>query len=637
MIESILIANRGEIACRVIKTAKKMNIRTIAVYSVADAESLHVKLADEAHLIGAAPVNESYLVADKIIEIAILSGAEAIHPGYGFLSENAEFAELCVNNGIKFIGPSAHAINAMGLKDAAKILMKKANVPIVPGYIGDNQSPEYLADQAEKIGYPIMIKAVAGGGGKGMRRVDEANGFIAALSAAQREAKAAFGNDIVLIEKFILNPRHVEIQVFGDQHGQAVYLFERDCSLQRRHQKVVEEAPAPGMSEKVRHAMGEAAVRAAKAVNYEGAGTVEFIVDGSNGLQENGFWFMEMNTRLQVEHPVTEAITGQDLVEWQIKVASGEKLPKNQDALKINGHSVEVRIYAEDAENEFLPSIGDIYAFNIPLDDDIRVDTGIEKGAIISPYYDPMVAKVIAHGATREEALSKLTKALRGTVIAGVKTNVAFLRDLLEDEGFKAAEFDTGFIDTFLEVQNNDRDLSHIASMGAVILASNGAAQLKGMESPWSRNDGFDMAYCGDGRLSTMDVLINGANHLGEYVVKAGEIIPAIKSPINLHIVEEAGHIYITDQGKTYQISKRIYDDSGKNEAVGLVVSPMPGKLLSLNVKEGDQVSEGDLLAIIEAMKMEHSLYAEISGNVDVVSVTIGDQVSEGQNIVNII
>ncbi|NRA87055.1 MAG: acetyl/propionyl/methylcrotonyl-CoA carboxylase subunit alpha [Rhizobiales bacterium] len=635
MISSILIANRGEIACRVIKTAKKMNIRTIAVYSEADVNSLHVKLADEAYLIGPAPVSESYLKMDVILDVAKKSGADAIHPGYGFLSENAEFSDKCEKQNIKFIGPSAFAINSMGLKDAAKKLMEKANVPIVPGYIGDNQDVDHLAEQAQKIGYPVMIKAVAGGGGKGMRRVNSADEFLASLDAAKREAKSAFGNDIVLIEKFILNPRHVEIQVFGDQHGEAVYLFERDCSLQRRHQKVVEEAPAPGMTISVRKAMGEAAVRAAKAVDYEGAGTVEFIVDGSDGLKEDGFWFMEMNTRLQVEHPVTEAITGQDLVEWQIKVASGEKMPKTQDELSINGHSFEVRIYAEDAENEFLPSIGDIYEFYLSEENGVRVDTGIEKGGEISPFYDPMIAKVISHAQTRKEALSKLANALRKSVIAGVKVNIAFLSDILEDQDFLDEKFDTGFIDKFLEKQVNDADLSHIASLAAAIL-SRQVTPNNAANDPWSRNDGFDMIYGNSGRASTMDVMINGQSHLGKYIIKSGEVLPAITAKNKLIVINEEGHLYISDQGKTYQISPRIYDDSGKVDAVGQVVSPMPGKVFALKVAEGDDVVEGDLLAIVEAMKMEHSLFAEISGKITQVDVITGDQVTEGQNILTI-
>uniref|UniRef100_A0A2A4ZAV7 3-methylcrotonyl-CoA carboxylase n=1 Tax=OCS116 cluster bacterium TaxID=2030921 RepID=A0A2A4ZAV7_9PROT len=634
MINSILIANRGEIACRVIKTAKQMGVRTIAIYSEVDANALHVKMADEAYLIGAAPVNESYLKADDIIALALKVGAQAIHPGYGFLSENAEFSQKCADAGVKFIGPSAHAINSMGLKDAAKLLMQDANVPIVPGYIGDNQAEAHLAEQADKIGYPVMIKAVAGGGGKGMRRVDEKGNFLDALNAAKREAKTAFGNDIVLIEKFILCPRHIEIQVFGDQHGEAVYLFERDCSLQRRHQKVVEEAPAPGMTLEVRKAMGEAAVRAAKAVNYEGAGTVEFIVDGSGGLKTDGFWFMEMNTRLQVEHPVTEAITGQDLVEWQIRVASGEPLPKSQAELSIDGHAVEVRVYAEDAEHDFLPSIGEIFAFSVPKSSDIRIDTGIEAGDEISPYYDPMIAKIICHAPTRKQALANLAKALRATVIAGVKINISFLRDLLEDAEFIAEDFDTGFIERFFEKPKDEENIAPISAMAAVMLIEKSLSA--STDQAWDRADAFDMALGINGRTSIMDVMINNISHQGEYIMDAKGVHPAVVSETALTVINGKAHDYIVDQGKSYQIDARIYDDSGQSEAGGQVTSPMPGCLFRLNVALGDEVGEGDVLAIVEAMKMEHNLVAEISGTITNLSVSVGEQVVEGQLILSI-
>ncbi|NQZ33606.1 MAG: acetyl/propionyl/methylcrotonyl-CoA carboxylase subunit alpha [Oceanospirillaceae bacterium] len=637
MINSILIANRGEIACRVIKTAKKMHIRTIAVYSAIDSESLHVKMADEAYLIGEAPVSESYLVADKIIEVALKAGAQAIHPGYGFLSENAGFASLCEKNNIKFIGPSVYAINSMGLKDAAKKLMEQANVPVVPGYIGDNQDVNHLAQQALEIGYPVMIKAVAGGGGKGMRRVDSEVGFLAALQAAKREASSAFGNDIVLIEKFIVNPRHIEIQVFGDQQGNCVYLFERDCSLQRRHQKVVEEAPAPQMPENVRKAMGEAAVRAACAVNYEGAGTVEFIVDGANGLREGGFWFMEMNTRLQVEHPITEAITGQDLVEWQIRVASGEPLPKTQQQLSIQGHAVEVRLYAEDAEHDFLPSIGTIDALFLDDDNGIRIDTGVEQGSVISPYYDPMIAKVIAFAPTRAQALAKLAQALRHSMIAGVKVNIAFLRDLLEDPDFKAGKFDTGFIEAFLKRATAENDLTHIAAQAACsLVAKELDVSLSDTDLPWSRHDNFDMALGDQGRVSSMIVLINGQQHKGRYLIKSGQVYPASKPGNALLVTQTESYLYITDQGKTYRIEEVVYDDGGKAAPVGQVLAPMPGNLFALMVSNGDEVVAGDTLAIVEAMKMEHSLIAEITGIVSNVEVSLGDQVSEGQLILTI-
>ncbi|MCJ8322891.1 MAG: acetyl/propionyl/methylcrotonyl-CoA carboxylase subunit alpha [Rhizobiales bacterium] len=639
MINSILIANRGEIACRVIRTAKQMGVRTIAIYSAVDANALHVKMADEAHLIGAAPVNESYLKADEIIALALKVGAQAIHPGYGFLSENAEFSQKCADAGVKFIGPSAHAIKSMGLKDAAKLLMQQADVPIVPGYIGDNQQPEYLAEQAIKIGYPVMIKAVAGGGGKGMRRVDEKSQFLDALGAAKREAMAAFGNDIVLIEKFILNPRHIEIQIFGDQFGNFVYLFERDCSLQRRHQKVVEEAPAPGMTPDMRQAMGEAAIRAAKAVDYEGAGTVEFIVDGSAGLKPDGFWFMEMNTRLQVEHPVTEAITGQDLVEWQIRVASGETLPKNQAELSINGHAVEVRVYAEDAEHDFLPSIGEIIAFDVPQTDGIRLDTGVKAGDEISRHYDPMMAKIICHAPNRKAALSKLSKTLRATVIAGVKVNIGFLRDLLEDTEFIAETFDTGFIERFFDKPRDEPDLTAVSAMAAVMLTEK-IINAKNINSKthqaWDRADAFDMAQGNNGRKSIMDVMINNQPHQGEYIIDAAGVRPGVTSETALNIIHGNAHDYIVDQGKGYQIDARIYDDGGQSEAGGQVTSPMPGCLFKLNVALGDEVVAGDVLAIVEAMKMEHNLVAEISGTVTNLAVSLGEQVSEGQLILRI-
>jgi len=637
MITSILIANRGEIACRVIKTAKRMNIRTIAVYSSADAQSLHVKMADEAYLIGAAKVSESYLVAEKIIQVALDAKADAIHPGYGFLSENAQFAQLCATHNIKFIGPSVTAINSMGLKDAAKDLMQKANVPIVPGYMGDNQAVEFLLEQAQQIGFPVMIKAVAGGGGKGMRRVDAQIDFVAALDAAKREASSAFGNDIVLIEKFILNPRHIEIQVFGDQLGNYVYLFERDCSLQRRHQKVVEEAPAPLMSEPIRQAMGEAAVRAAKAVDYEGAGTVEFIVDSANGLDVEGFWFMEMNTRLQVEHPITEAITGEDLVQWQILVASGEQLPKSQAQLSITGHAVEVRLYAEDTDNGFLPSIGKIAALKLDDSEGIRIDTGVEQGSVISPYYDPMIAKIIAHAPTREQALSRLANALRQCVVAGVKVNIRFLRDLLEDEDFKAEQFDTGFIEAFLSKQRSEPDLTAIADQSAATLANVSLKHRTAKSlSPWAREDSFDMALGSTQRNYSMDVSINALRHRGSYIIRDVSAEPATRAENPLVVTQCEHDLYISDQGETYAIEKVVYDDGGKTAAVGQVLSPMPGNVFSLFVNNGDEVAVGDQLAIVEAMKMEHVLMAEISGTVVGIEVTVGDQVREGQLILTI-
>ena len=451
MFDSVLIANRGEIACRIIRTARQMGIRTIAVYSEADAGAPHVRMADDAHLIGPAPARDSYLVIDRMIEVAAASGAQAIHPGYGFLSENADFADACATAGVTFIGPPAEAIRQMGHKSAAKTLMEQAGVPVVPGYHGEDQSDDTLAAAAEDIGYPVLIKAAAGGGGKGMRRVDDPARFAKDLKAARREALSAFGNDHVLIEKFVGRPRHIEIQVFADGQGNVVHLFERDCSLQRRNQKVVEEAPAPGMTAGLRQAMGEAAISAAKAIGYQGAGTVEFIVDGSRGLENAGFYFMEMNTRLQVEHPVTEMITGQDLVAWQLRVAAGETLPLSQDDIVLNGHAVEARLYAENPAKTFFPQPGTLTRLAFPPETgELRVDSGIEEGQEVTVYYDPMIAKVIAWGEDRQTALDRLEAALRATRLEGVTTNLAFLAAVAAHPVFRRGEVDTGFIETYL-------------------------------------------------------------------------------------------------------------------------------------------------------------------------------------------
>jgi len=470
MFKKILIANRGEIACRIMETASQMGIKTVAVYSDADAEALHVLEADEAINIGPSAALESYLNSDNIIEAAKRSGAEAIHPGYGFLSENPDFVEAVIAAGLVFIGPSADAIRAMGLKDAAKVLMERSGVPVVPGYHRDIQDAQFLAVEAKKIGYPVLIKARAGGGGKGMRLVQNPSEFVAGLEGAVSEGKASFGDGHVLIEKFISSPRHIEIQVFGDNHGNVVHMFERDCSLQRRHQKVIEEAPAPGMSEEMRSAMGKAAVKAAKSVDYSGAGTVEFIVDGSEGLRPDRFWFMEMNTRLQVEHPVTEMITGLDLVELQLKVANDEALPFSQEDLSINGWAFEARIYAEDAAKGFLPSIGRLSHFEMP-DDLARIDSGVSEGGVISPHYDPMIGKVITHGEDRHQALANMRAALDHTYIAGVTTNVGFLAALCHDEGFSEGRVDTGLIDRRLDslISHGEAKPIDIAA-GAVML-----------------------------------------------------------------------------------------------------------------------------------------------------------------------
>ncbi|MGC1470845.1 MAG: biotin carboxylase N-terminal domain-containing protein, partial [Sphingorhabdus sp.] len=484
MIQSLLIANRGEIACRIIRTARAMGIRTIAVYSDADADALHVRMADDAVHIGPSAARESYLVGDKIIDIARVTGAEAIHPGYGFLSENAEFAARVISAGLVWVGPNPASITAMGLKDAAKQLMEAAGVPVTPGYMGSNQDAGFLSIQADGIGYPVLIKAVAGGGGKGMRLVERPEDFADALASCRREAAASFGNDHVLIEKYIQRPRHIEVQVFGDSHGQIVHLFERDCSLQRRHQKVIEEAPAPGMDVETREALCAAAVRAAKAVDYVGAGTIEFIADASDGLRADRIWFMEMNTRLQVEHPVTEAITGVDLVEWQLRIASGERLAMTQEQLGINGWAMEARLYAEDPEKGFLPSIGKLEHLALP--ESLRVDTGVEQGGEVSPYYDPMIAKLIAHGATRDEAISRLEAGIDDTEVWPVKTNAGFLGNLLRHPEFLSGDVDTGLIgrDGDELVQPIEAEVDELSEVAALLAASPG-------EGPWSGALGF--------------------------------------------------------------------------------------------------------------------------------------------------
>ncbi|RUX93271.1 acetyl/propionyl/methylcrotonyl-CoA carboxylase subunit alpha [Mesorhizobium sp. M7D.F.Ca.US.004.01.2.1] len=494
MFAKILIANRGEIACRVIRTARKMGVRTVAVYSDADAKSLHVEMADEAVHIGASPVGESYLRGDKIIAAALATGAQAIHPGYGFLSENPDFVDQVVAAGLIFIGPSAASIRAMGLKDAAKRLMEKAGVPVVPGYHGEAQEIVLLASKAREIGYPVLIKARAGGGGKGMRRVEHPDEFSEALSSARREAKAAFGDDRVLVEKYVDKPRHIEVQVFGDNFGNAVHLYERDCSAQRRHQKVIEEAPAPGMTEALRKAMTEAAVKAAKAINYSGAGTIEFIVDASQGLKADRFWFMEMNTRLQVEHPVTEMVTGTDLVEWQLRIASGEKLPKMQSEIALAGHAFEARIYAEDAAKGFLPATGTLHHLKFPdatpEGATMRIETGVRAGDAISPYYDPMIAKLVVHAKDRQAALDALGAALSRTEIAGSTVNTAFLAALAADPDFAAGDVDTSLI------ARHQTALTEIApptgeTIAAAAVAASGAGAAPPSNDPWSSIAGY--------------------------------------------------------------------------------------------------------------------------------------------------
>jgi 3-methylcrotonyl-CoA carboxylase alpha subunit len=637
---SVLIANRGEIACRIARTASRLKLRTIAVYSEADRGAPHVRLADEAHLIGPAPASESYLVTDRIIEVARRSGAQCIHPGYGFLSENPEFAEACAAAGIAFVGPPPEAIRAMGLKDRAKALMQDAGVPIVSGYHGERQEPSFLKQKAYEIGYPVLIKAVAGGGGKGMRRVDKHAEFDAALESAQREAKSAFGDSRVLIEKYVATPRHVEIQVFADSHGDAIHLNERDCSLQRRHQKVIEEAPAPGMTAELRAAMGAAAVRAARAVGYVGAGTVEFIADGANGLRSGAYWFMEMNTRLQVEHPVTEAVTGLDLVEWQFRVAAGERLPLKQEHVSLTGHAVEARLYAEDPARDFLPSTGTLVALELP--NSVRVDTGVEQGSAISPYYDPMIAKLIAHAPTREAALERLGAALDQTIVAGPRTNLGLLAALCRAEEFRAGRFDTGFIDRNIAVLASAEMDRAAAALGAAHLLAQELARIardRGSDapaSPWDATDGFQL---GGIRRSALPILVDGVPV--EAMVTFGPEGPAVAvdgfaPALDATAIEAADAVYVLRRGRQTTVRPA---DAGAHEldhveGDGLIKAPMHGRVLALLVAEGDKVTKGQRVAIIEAMKMEHALTAPCAGQIAEIAVASGSQVPEGAKLI---
>ncbi|NCU12325.1 MAG: acetyl/propionyl/methylcrotonyl-CoA carboxylase subunit alpha [Sphingomonadaceae bacterium] len=605
MFSSLLIANRGEIACRIIRTARHMGLRTVAVYSDADARALHVRQADQAVHIGPSPARESYLVGEKIIAAAKATGAEAIHPGYGFLSENADFARAVIDAGLIWVGPSPESIEAMGLKDAAKQLMQQAGVPVTPGYMGENQDPAYLAERAAEVGYPVLIKAVAGGGGKGMRRVDSAADFADALASCQREAAASFGNDHVLIEKYILSPRHIEVQVFGDAHGNVVHLFERDCSLQRRHQKVIEEAPAPGMDEATRAELCAAAVRAARAVDYRGAGTIEFIADASEGLRADRIWFMEMNTRLQVEHPVTEEITGVDLVEWQLRVAAGEELPLKQEDLSINGWAMEARLYAEDPAKGFLPAIGplDHLRFGAAL----RVDTGVEEGGEVSPFYDPMIAKLIAHGGSREEAIETLLEGVDQTEVWPVRTNAGFLGLLLEHPGFQSGIVDTGLIgrDLALLVQAPEPDNEELTEAAALLAASPGSG-------PWSAALGFRANAAPRAEVRMVDD--QGTLH----VVALDEV--AADHPAEDVLVFDAGF------ARRYTL-ERVAGGSHHSAHDGDILSPMPGKIIAVEVAEGQAVTKGQKLLTLEAMKMEHTLTAPFDGVVAQLNAAPGAQV----------
>ena len=665
MFSKILIANRGEIACRVIKTARRLGIKTVAVFSDADAEARHVAMADEAVHIGPSPARESYLVADRIMEAARRTGAQAIHPGYGFLSENAGFAEACAKAGIVFIGPPPAAIRAMGSKSEAKKIMEKAKVPLVPGYHGDDQAPELLAREAERIGFPVLIKASAGGGGKGMRVVESAARFADALAGAKREAKASFADDHVLVEKYLTRPRHIEIQVFADTHGNCLYLFERDCSIQRRHQKVIEEAPAPAMEPARRKAMGEAAVAAAKAIGYVGAGTVEFIAD-----QDGTFYFMEMNTRLQVEHPVTEAITGQDLVEWQLVVAAGGRMPLAQDQLQIDGHAVEVRLYAEDPARNFLPSTGKLVHLRLPPEGPhVRVDTGVREGDTVTPFYDPMIAKVIVHDRDRTSALRRMAALMGETEVVGVTTNAALLNALCAHPAFVSGEVDTGFIERhrdalFPKAQPADDRTFAIATLARLVEWQEVAPVSAGDPySPWSAQNGFRLLGEGHDEVRWKD----GEREVAVKAWRRRDGVIGLELPggtIEARVRRaDGGRLAVSLAGETFTaaVVRRAANDGGidytlfadggsrrlrlvdpldvtQYEAAGAgegsMRSPLPGKIIDLRVKAGDTVSKGQPLLVLEAMKMEHTLTAPADGKVKAVRYGVGEQVAEGAELV---
>lgn len=653
MFKSVLVANRGEIACRVFRTAKRMGIRTIAVYSEADANALHVREADEAVLIGPAAARESYLDGAKVLAAAKATGAEAIHPGYGFLSENADFAEAVAAAGLIWIGPDPSSIRAMGLKDAAKELMIQAGVPVTPGYQGADQSEETLTAEAARIGYPVLIKAVAGGGGKGMKRVDDPADFAAGLASAKREGAAAFGDDRVLIERYITRPRHIEVQVFGDRHGEVVHLYERDCSLQRRHQKVIEEAPAPGMSDAVRAAVTGAAIKAAKAVNYVGAGTIEFIADASDGLKADGVWFMEMNTRLQVEHPVTESVTGVDLVEWQFRVAAGEPIPLKQTEIQLNGWAMEARLYAEDPANGFLPSIGKLEHFVMP--DGIRVDTGVEQGGEVSQFYDPMIAKLIVHEDTREAAAARLAEAAGEVEVWPVKANAGFLKRCLEHPRFVAGDVDTGFIaaeEAALLGKGPSSD-ARIAALNLIADRYDLSPQLGEYLSPWSPD--ADSAAAGfrlngpsralfqaqiNGERVEGSVLTNGSGDFSWKIEADGRTVVSRADDDRIFLGEGVSFGYagassgvegvIFEQGDAWPITVASSERGpGEGSASdGSLRAPMPGKIVATPVKAGDAVTKGQPVVVLEAMKMEHALTAPFDGVVESVA-SLGDQVVE--------
>ncbi|MDO9068969.1 MAG: acetyl/propionyl/methylcrotonyl-CoA carboxylase subunit alpha [Deltaproteobacteria bacterium] len=661
MFDKILIANRGEIACRVIRTAKRLGIRTVAIYSDADADAFHVALADEAYHIGPSPARESYLLGDVILDVAVRSGATAIHPGYGFLSENAGFADSCTKAGIAFIGPPCEAIRAMGSKSAAKKIMEAAGVPLVPGYHGHDQDAGFLRDEADRIGYPLLIKASAGGGGKGMRVVLKSSDFDEALSGAKREAMAGFGDDNVLLEKYLTRPRHIEIQVFADSRGNTLHLFERDCSIQRRHQKVIEEAPASGMTALLREQMGAAAVAAARAIRYVGAGTVEFLLD-----EDGSFYFMEMNTRLQVEHPVTEMITGIDLVEWQLLVAAGEPIPSSKEQLLISGHAIEARIYAEDPSREFLPSIGSLRHLRTPAENaHVRIDTGVRQGDEVSIHYDPMIAKLVVWDSDRSSAIRRLRQALAEFQVVGVTTNTVFLGSVAAHPAFAAGEIDTGFIERhrtalFPEaVPASDRVLA-LASLDLMLDLTIEAGQ-KGNSSPdpyspWNHTNGWRLNFDNHHDLLFMDgeqgITVVAHYRPGGYIFdlpggslfvrgergNAGDLLADLGGMrVKATVVRNGNVLTVLDQGKSHLLTRHDPGAAGDEDeaTAGRLTAPMPGKVVAIMVEAGVRVGRGTPLLIMEAMKMEHTINAPCDGAVAEFHFEVGAVVNEGAELLN--
>ena len=661
MFNKILIANRGEIACRVIRTARKLGIRTVAVYSTADQNAQHVQMADEAYFIGDSPVTDSYLKSQLIIDVAKRSGAEAVHPGYGFLSENATFAKSCEAEGIVFIGPPATAIEAMGSKSAAKEIMARANVPMVPGYYGDDQSPTLLLSEAQKIGFPVLIKACAGGGGKGMRIVDSESEFESALLSCQRESMTAFADEKVLIEKYLTSPRHIEIQIFLDQHQNAVHLYERDCSVQRRYQKVIEEAPAPNFSDELRTQMGQVAIQAAKAINYVGAGTVEFL------FEDDQFYFMEMNTRLQVEHPITEMVTGVDLVEWQLVVAAGNTLPKQQPELTLNGHAFEVRLYAEDPQQNFLPSTGKIQYLTTPaLSPHVRIDSGVRQGDEVSVFYDPMLAKLIVWDSDRSRALNRLHGALADYQVIGVKTNLTYTKAIATHPAFERGIYSTAFINTYGESlfqtdKTNDIDyvLAAVFVVEQAIKHSKTTANTaRELNSPWRLNTGWQNNLTTSNQFKFINANSDEPNEhisvtvayssdnlvvsIGEndFVVEAslsGNTLNAtlVDQQISVNVISDQQTIHLLSHGRQIQIQQYVEQISdGHASANANITAPMHGSIVAIHVNEGDEVSVGEKLITMEAMKMEHVITASSAGKIELLNTAVGEMVHDGFELV---